>query len=486
MSLSGALSNALSGLTANSRAATLIASNIANATTESYGRRVLSLSSRSAGTSGGVWINGVNRLMDTAVLGDRRLSQSQAGFAGDMQAFASRIEQVVGESGAAGSLTGRYAAFENSILSAASNPASTQRLQAVSLAAQDFADTLNTLTTQIQRGRKDADRNIASQVQSINDALKRVDSLNEAISGAGLRGNDSSSLQDERQRVIDGIAGMVPLRVVDRENGAVAIYAASGAVLLDATIDSDPVEISFTETNTISADMTLSGGQLAGLALNGVPIKSTNDGPLGGGTLGAQLQIRDVVGVDMQAALDGIARDLIDRFSAGGPDATIAPGDPGLFTDEGAVFDPLLEAGIAGRISLNALVAPGSSDIWRLRDGLGATAQGAVGDASLFHSYSTSLEDLLAPSSAALDTSTRTFGQHVADFHSAISAARVRSDSELTFSNSQHLALQELELSSGVDTDAELQNLMVIEQQYAANARVVTVVDELMQRLLNI
>jgi flagellar hook-associated protein 1 len=37
-----------------------------------------------------------------------------------------------------------------------------------------------------------------------------------------------------------------------------------------------------------------------------------------------------------------------------------------------------------------------------------------------------------------------------------------------------------------VDTDAELQDLMLIEQHYAANARVMTVVDELMQRLLNI
>ncbi|NVK62657.1 MAG: flagellar hook-associated protein FlgK, partial [Rhodobacteraceae bacterium] len=65
MSLSGALSNALSGLTANSSAASLVASNIANATTESYGRRTLETSSRTVGV-GGVQIDGVNRRIDTA------------------------------------------------------------------------------------------------------------------------------------------------------------------------------------------------------------------------------------------------------------------------------------------------------------------------------------------------------------------------------------------------------------------------------------
>ena len=136
MSLSGALSNALSGLTANSRAASLVASNIANATTESYGRRTLETSSRTVGV-GGVQIDGVNRRIDTAVLSDRRLSDAQTGFAENMQTFASKIEALLGPSGEAGSLSSFYSAFENAILSASSDPSSTQRLQTVALAAQE-------------------------------------------------------------------------------------------------------------------------------------------------------------------------------------------------------------------------------------------------------------------------------------------------------------------------------------------------------------
>ena len=61
MSLSGALYNAFSGLKANARAASLVSGNIANATTESYGRRTLALSAPGPGgfppdrARGGAW-----------------------------------------------------------------------------------------------------------------------------------------------------------------------------------------------------------------------------------------------------------------------------------------------------------------------------------------------------------------------------------------------------------------------------------------------
>ena len=67
-----------------------------------------------------------------------------------------------------------------------------------------------------------------------------------------------------------------------------------------------------------------------------------------------------------------------------------------------------------------------------------------------------------------------------------IAAARLRADGEQSFSSAQNTALKELELSKGVDTDAELQELLRIEQHYAANARVITTVDELLQTLMNI
>ena len=45
-------------------------------------------------------------------------------------------------------------------------------------------------------------------------------------------------------------------------------------------------------------------------------------------------------------------------------------------------------------------------------------------------------------------------------------------------------ALRQQELSRGVDTDAEMQNLIRIEQMYAANARVVQAAEAMLDELM--
>ncbi|HEX9856935.1 MAG TPA: flagellar basal body protein, partial [Paracoccaceae bacterium] len=75
MSISATLASALSGLTAASRAAELVSSNVANALTEGYARRELSLGARGlAGGGQGVQIIGVTRTVDQALLSDRRVA----------------------------------------------------------------------------------------------------------------------------------------------------------------------------------------------------------------------------------------------------------------------------------------------------------------------------------------------------------------------------------------------------------------------------
>ncbi|MFC3119278.1 flagellar basal body rod C-terminal domain-containing protein [Jhaorihella thermophila] len=60
------------------------------------------------------------------------------------------------------------------------------------------------------------------------------------------------------------------------------------------------------------------------------------------------------------------------------------------------------------------------------------------------------------------------------------------SDARLSFLSAQKLEFERLESEQGVDTDAELQNLMVVERAYAANARVVQAVETMMQALLEL
>ena len=99
MTISGALSNAMSGLRAAGRGAELVSSNISNALTPGYGRRVLSLSSSSIGTYGGVQVNGITRIVDAGLASDRRLADAENSNASLSANFFARIESatIVGE-----------------------------------------------------------------------------------------------------------------------------------------------------------------------------------------------------------------------------------------------------------------------------------------------------------------------------------------------------------------------------------------------------
>ena len=88
MSISSALSNALSGLTASARAAEVVSNNVSNALTEGYARRELGLSTRSLGGEGaGVKVDGVERVQNRTILADRRLADAAAGNAAVHQQF---------------------------------------------------------------------------------------------------------------------------------------------------------------------------------------------------------------------------------------------------------------------------------------------------------------------------------------------------------------------------------------------------------------
>ncbi|MCB1400369.1 MAG: flagellar hook-associated protein FlgK, partial [Rhodobacteraceae bacterium] len=97
MSITGALNNALSGLAAASRAAEIVASNTANATTPGYAKRGLALSVADLGGRGaGVRIDGVTRQVNDSLLGDLRLATASGGNARLLTGFHSDLEARIG------------------------------------------------------------------------------------------------------------------------------------------------------------------------------------------------------------------------------------------------------------------------------------------------------------------------------------------------------------------------------------------------------
>jgi flagellar hook-associated protein 1 FlgK len=485
MTLSGTMSSALSGLSTAARSAEIVSSNIANVMTEGYGRRQLQVSARVVGSVGqGVQVTGVSRSIDPLLISDRRLAQSGIGERDTRAAFFKQLESALGTVDSAVSVNSRTADFDTALIEATSRPESEARLAKVLETAKALTQHLSAAGTEIQRARQNADEQIEAQVTQVNTALARIADLNKLITkGMGAK-RDTSALLDQRQQVIDSISKVIPMREVPRAQGQVALFTTGGAVILDGT----PGKLGFINAGVVVAGMSQSNATLSGLTLNGRPISTAaHDGAISGGSLAAQFEIRDTLGPAAQEKLDAVGRDLVERFENSGLDATRASGAAGLFTDGGTIFNTANEVGLAQRLTVNAAADPAQGGaLWRLRDGLGATAQGAVGNSQLLKELQTALAASRTPASGGFISGARNFAGLANDLVSGVASARVIAENDSSFAAARLDTLQQAELEMGVDTDQELQSLLQIEQAYAANAKVISAVGEMMQKLLEL
>lgn len=484
MSISSSLNNALSGLNIAARSAEIVSANVANSLTDGYGRRTLEVGSVSLGGSGaGVRAVGVHRSVDHAVISERRLADAELGDQSARANFLQNLENAIGQPDDLGSLTGLLAQLDSNLIEAASRPDSAVRLNAVFEAASGVTNHINSISSEIQQLRLKADHEIVGQVESLNAGLSKVKKLNIDIRKFIGAGRDATALMDQRQQQIDRISSIVPLRTAMRDHGQIALYTTGGAILLDGSA----AEIGFVSVNTVVPEMTQASGGLSGLTINGNPISTGARSSLTGGSLAGLFAVRDELSVTAQSNLDAVARDLIERFADTNVDPTLGIGDAGLFTDAGIAFDAMNEIGVSERLSINALVDPSNGgDLWKLRDGLGATVSGPPGDSARLTALGNALTNIRAPMSDEFLGSSRSAAGLSGEFLSLVHSNLQSTQDEQSFASAQVSTLKTIELQGGVDTDQELQQLLLIEQAFSANARVISTADDMIQTLLRL
>ncbi|MBZ0122658.1 MAG: flagellar basal body protein, partial [Roseovarius sp.] len=164
MSISSALSNALSGLTASSAQAQVASANIANALTPGYAPRALELSARGIGRAGGVMVQGLVRQVDPGLLSARRGADGELARAEVRAGFQADLEILAGTPDQPGSLSGRLAALEASLVTAAARPEEDSRLRAAVQQAAGLAARFNEMSRTIQQWRSDAEAGIEQAV----------------------------------------------------------------------------------------------------------------------------------------------------------------------------------------------------------------------------------------------------------------------------------------------------------------------------------
>jgi len=485
MTISSALGNANSGLTVASKRANVISNNVANALTPGFSRREISVGENViAGKGAGVTVNGIARAANQALTNERRTAEGVSNRDQEIASTLAKFNTALGEPDDPFSLFGQYQNLESSLRSLAVTPESIPLQAQVLDAAKSLATGFNQLSTQAQTIRGEADSSIARSVEVLNANLAQIEKLNNQISRGSTTGRDITGLEDQRKLLIDEVSGFIPVREIARDNGKIDLMTKEGVFLLAGKAR----QIDFTRASTVSAASTLSGGQLSGISVEGIDITpgTTASFAIAQGGIAGLFQVRDQVAPDFQNKLDALASDVIQRFENADPTLTV--GAPGLFTDNGAALDPTAQLGLAGRITINAGVDPDQGgDLWRLRDGIGAAAEGATGNADLIFMLLDGLSALQPPPPGSGLGSQGTAIDAIANITSIIGAARVSAESRLASSSASTLALRDVETqTTAVDTDLELQKLLVVEQAFAANARVIQTASQMLDRLMEL
>jgi flagellar hook-associated protein 1 FlgK len=441
-----------------------------------------------AGQGAGVRVAGVVRASAPAVTAERRIADAGLAREDARAAALETIARALGGPEDASGLVARYQEFETSLRALADNPQNAAAQSRVASSARELTETFNRLSSQFQKIRQDGDGEIARRVASANQSLVKIEELNQAIIKGRTNGVDVSALEDQRQNLIDGVNAFIPARELQRGDGGIDLATPEGVFLIAGSART----IEFNASPLIDAGRAYDGGvgALSGLKIGGVDVTPGGPGAqaLKSGAAVGLFAVRDAIAPDAQTKLDALAEDLISRFSDPAVDPTLALGAPGVFTDAGAALASPYAPGLAGRLSLNQIVDPAQGgDPSKFRDGLGSTSPGPAGDDTIVRNFIDAFTKSLTPPSS-LGASRDLYPAEAAAFLAAYSAGGLV-DAETSQAGAAALqqGLKEAELmETGVDTDKELQNLLIIEQAYAANARVIQAVGEMMDALIRI
>jgi len=486
MSLSVALQVAQSALAARQTESSVIARNIAGAQEPGFSKKSVQLSTMytSSGQAGGLRVNGIARLSDSALYSSLLSSTSVGTSQQTVLDGMTRLAETIGDTELETSPAAKLGQLKLSLQNYASDPNNVVMAQDALLNAKNMADSLRSSTELVQDVRATADADMATSVREINSLLGKLEDLNSVIVKGTQSGADVTDALDSRDQVLLSLSEEIGISTLSRANGDVVVYTDSGVTLFETTARS------VTFAPTITYDANTSGNAVI---VDGVPVAGPGAVmPISSGRLHGLAELRDDTAVTYQDQLDEIARGLIEAFQE--EDQT-TPGvfQQGLFLGTGTPIPPsTVPSGIAADIRVNPNADPdqgGSLDA--IRDG------GLAGAAFNYNpagnaGFSDRLQELVT----AFDTP-RTFASSVEldpdaslSSFAASSVSWLESGRKTMTSNVEIQSVivgrtaENLNNTTGVNIDEEMTLLLEIERAYSAASRLITAVDSMLDDLL--
>ncbi|BDY17456.1 flagellar hook-associated protein (plasmid) [Sulfitobacter pontiacus] len=469
MSLTGALNSATAGLHTTQGQSRIAADNVSNAMTPGYVRREAVLVTASGGQGGAV-ISEVRREVDATLQRMSRLENSRMTQYQSIQEGLTTYTAYLGQPGDGTSPADRFNDFQNSLTTLVNMPSSNGAQTSVALAAEDLVRSVKGAATTLSTTLNDVNMEIRYEVADLNTALYQLRDLNASGSGFTPGSLEAAQFDEKVDTILDQISGIVDTRIHRSSNGSISLYTVSGAALLEGRVVQD---VTFNPS-----DGTLMAGNQ-----DITPFKDGVRGIQHGSLAGLSELKRETI-PQFSQQLDEYARGLIQTFEDA--DASLAPGEAGLFTDNGIAFDPANITGLASRLQINSKISStGEAEVWRIRDGLGATSPGAGSETVQINAFLAGLDTAMNASTGTGIPAEVTLRDFSAEMITSQVATRARAENDFNAAASAaEVVMSARRNSEGVNIDDEMQQLLLIEQSYAANSRVLTAVSEMIDTLI--
>jgi flagellar hook-associated protein 1 len=320
MGLSQALSAALAGVNVTQQGLQVIAGNVANANTPGYVDESLQQSETATAGQAGLSVDtdGINRDLNTLLQNQLWTETSGDTYADTSSQIYQQLEQIYGTPGTSSSFSGIYNNFTSALQTLSSNPASSSAQTAVIGAAQDFAQTLNSMTTTIQQLRTQAEQGIANGVTTANTAIQQIAQINQQLEAAPSD-SATAALEDQRDQDITQLSQLMNVNVVRGSNNQISVFTSTGQQLVSGV---EASQLSFDNVGTLTASSLWSANPSqdgAGTITLTSPAGTTTDliatGAIQSGQIGAYLQMRDSVLPQAQNQLDELANQMSQSLS---------------------------------------------------------------------------------------------------------------------------------------------------------------------------
>jgi flagellar hook-associated protein 1 FlgK len=325
MSLSQALGSAVAGLRVTQSNLSLVAGNVANAQTPGYVRKTAVQLATAVGDFGiGVRATAINRELDQFTQRQLRVESAGGTYADTKADFYGRLQDVFGQPGSSLALESVFNSFTGAVQSLATSPDSTSARNSVLSAAQVLAQQLNSMSSDIQSLRTDAEQGLSDSVDQANTAMRQIAFINQQLAGSSAQDATTASLLDQRDSYIDQLSTLMDIRVVATDRNQVNIFTSSGTQLVGtsaATLKFD-AKGSLTADSQWSADPSQrSVGTISMTSPTGGTTDLVANGAFRSGKIAAYLEMRDQILPEAQAQLDQIAaamsRALSDQTTDG-------------------------------------------------------------------------------------------------------------------------------------------------------------------------